>query len=204
VLGWPKRKGFIDKLIGEKVEGIVSNSDKTTFICYLEKPLVLSKRIVVAVPPLAEHENGFEHWLLKISKFAQELSIPIQINCNKVTEESINKVVKLSKVAVSISYNLFEDWEDFLVFSRNVKENDLFVLISARKGATSYMSILDNLPSKLEKHFSINNKIVVYPQQFSQNFMSERYDDISSESIHKGIETIQKLGKGIGNIFKKD
>jgi Kef-type K+ transport system membrane component KefB len=204
VLGWPKRKGFIDKLIGEKVEGIVSNSDKTTFICYLEKPLVLSKRIVVAVPPLAEHENGFEHWLLKISKFAQELSIPIQINCNKITEESINKVVKLSKVAVSISYNLFEDWEDFLVFSRNVKENDLFVLISARKGATSYMSILDNLPSKLEKHFSINNKIVVYPQQFSQNFMSERYDDISSESIHKGIETIQKLGKGIGNIFKKD
>lgn len=204
VLGWPKRKGFIDKLIGEKVDGIISNSDKTTFICYLEKPLVLSKRIIIAVPALAEHENGFEHWLIKISKFAQEMSIPIQFNCNETTKLSIIKTVKLLKIAVSISYNLFEDWEDFLVFSRNVKENDLFVLISAKKGATSHVTILDSLPNKLEKHFALNNKIVVYPQQFSQNFMNERYDDISSEPINKGIETIQKLGKGIGNIFKKE
>ncbi len=204
VLGWPRKKGFIDKLVGEKVDGIISYSDKTTFICYLEKSLVFSKRIVVAVPPLAEHENGFEHWLMKISKFAQEMSIPIQFNCNETTKLSLEKAVKLLKIAVSISYNAFEDWEDFLVFSKNVKENDLFVLISAKKGATSHMTILDSLPNKLEKHFPENNKIVVYPQQFSQNFMSERYEDISSDSLNKGIETIQKLGKEIGNIFKKD
>src|SRR5690606_23083346 len=41
VLGWPQRAGFIDKLIGEKVESILSNTDKTTFICHLIKPMVL-------------------------------------------------------------------------------------------------------------------------------------------------------------------
>lgn len=204
ILGWPRRTGFIDKLIGDRVDGILNNTNKTTFICYLEKPLVLHKRIVIAVPPLAEHENGFEHWLTKVVKLAQELSLPIQLNCNEATEKSVDKVVKSAKLSVSITFNLFNDWEDFLILARNIREADLFVLISARRGATSHMAVLENLPVKLEKHFPFNSKIVVYPQQFNQNFVIERYEDISSEPLNKGIETFQKISKGIGNIFKKD
>lgn len=37
VLGWPHRAGFIDKLIGEKVDSIINNTTKTTFICHFEK-----------------------------------------------------------------------------------------------------------------------------------------------------------------------
>jgi hypothetical protein len=203
VLGWPTRTGFIDKLIGEKVDGILNNTDKTTFICYLDKPLVLHKRIVIAVPPLAEHENGFEHWLTKVVKLAQELSIPIQLYCNDSTEKSVSKVVKLTKLSASITFSSFNDWDDFLILARSIRENDLFVLISARKGATSHITALENLPAKLEKYFPDYNKIVVYPQQFHQNFVTEHYEDISSEPLNKGIETIQKIGKGIGNIFKK-
>jgi hypothetical protein len=88
--------------------------------------------------------------------------------------------------------------------ARNIREDDLFVLISARRGATSHMAILENLPVKLEKHFPSNSKIVVYPQQFNQNYVIERYEDISSEPLNKGIETFQKISKGIGSMFKKD
>lgn len=204
ILGWPRRTGFIDKLIGEKVDGILNNTNKTTFICYLEKPLVLHKRIIIAVPPLAEHENGFEHWLTKVSKLAQELSIPVQLYCNETTEKSIRKVVKSAKLSASITFIFFNDWEDFLILAKKIHEADLFILISARKGATSHMAVLENLPVKLEKHFPFNSKIVVYPQQFDQNFMIESYEGISSEPLNKGIETFQKIGKGIGNIFKKD
>src|SRR5690554_93444 len=50
ILGWPERAGFIDKLIGEKMNSILSNTTKTTFICHIEKPLAVHKRIVVAAP----------------------------------------------------------------------------------------------------------------------------------------------------------
>jgi Kef-type K+ transport system membrane component KefB len=203
VLGWPKRTGFIDKLIGEKVDNILSNTDKTTFICHLEKPLVLHKRIVIAAPPLAEHENGFELWFSKIAKLAQELSIPIQLFCNELTEKSIGRAVKKSKLSASITVSHFSDWQDFLILARNIHEDDLFVLASARKGATSYMAVLENLPTKLEKHFPSNSRLVIYPQQFIQNYGSERYDDINAEPLNKGIETMKKIRKGIGNIFKK-
>lgn len=204
VLGWPRRAGLIDKLIGDKMDSILNNTDKSTFICHLEKPLVLHKRIVIAAPPLAEHEYGFEQWIAKIAILAQELSIPIQLYANELTEESVTKVFKRAKISVSLNFTPFNDWEDILILSRNIHEDDLFVLISARRGAASHLSILENIPSKLEKHFGLNSRLLIYPQQFSQDHESDPYEDINTEPLAKGIETIQKIGKGIGNIFKKE
>jgi len=78
------------------------------------------------------------------------------------------------------------------------------VLIYPRRGAASYIGTLENLPSKIEKYFPLNSRFVIYPQQFD-NFSDERYADldISSEPLNKGIETVQKIGKEIGSIFKK-
>lgn len=204
ILGWPQRAGFFDKLIGEKIDSILNNTDKTTFICHLEKPLVLHKRIVIAAPPLSEHENGFGLWMSKMTKLAQELSISIVMYCNEATEKAVEKYLKTTRQTSVISIKSFSDWEDFLIISKDINEDDLFVLVSARKGATSYIGVLENLPSKIEKYFPNNSRFVIYPQQFD-NFSDERYSDldISSEPLSKGIEAVQKISKEIGSIFKK-
>lgn len=204
ILGWPQRAGFFDKLIGEKIDSILNNTDKTTFICHLEKPLVLHKRIVIAAPPLSEHENGFGLWMSKMTKLAQELSISIVMYCNEATEKAVEKYLKTTRQTSVISTKSFSDWEDFLIISKDINEDDLFVLVSARKGATSYIGVLENLPSKIEKYFPNNSRFVIYPQQFD-NFSDERYSDldISSEPLSKGIEAVQKISKEIGSIFKK-
>lgn len=204
ILGWPQRAGFFDKLIGEKIDSILNNTDKTTFICHLEKPLVLHKRIVIAAPPLSEYENGFGLWMSKMTKLAQELSISIVMYCNEATEKAVEKYLKTTRQTSVISTKSFSDWEDFLIISKDINEDDLFVLVSARKGATSYIGVLENLPSKIEKYFPNNSRFVIYPQQFD-NFSDERYSDldISSEPLSKGIEAVQKISKEIGSIFKK-
>jgi len=204
VLGWPRKTGFVDRLIGRKVDSILNNTDKAIFVCDIEKPLILTKRIVIAAPPHSEHENGFNQWLNKMAKLAQELSIPIAMYCNEATKRFITNQFKKRKLTASITFINFEDWDDFLILSRDIHDVDLFVLISARKGAASHMPVLEGLPSKLEKHFANNSRIIVYPEQFSQNHIIERFEDINAEPLNIGIETIQKIGKGIGNIFKKD
>ncbi len=204
VLGWPRRKNLINKLIGQKLDIILSNTDKCIFICHLEKPLALHKRVLITVPPFAEHETGFKSWLKKTAQLAQELSIPIQLYCEEQSKKHIERIFKKEKLSASLHITLFEDWEDFLILARYIREDDLFVLVSARKGATSYMNMLENLPVKLEKHFSLNSKIIIYPKQFNQNYIGQSYDNITTEPLNKGIETIQKIGKGIGNIFKTE
>lgn len=192
VLGWPRRTGIFDKLIGEKLDGVLSNTDKTTFVCHLEKPLVMHKRILIAAPPLTEEENGFKQWFFKIMNLAQELSIPILFYCNSDSEVAVKKFVTKAKISVSLTFQIFDNWNNFKIISRNIHEDDLFVLVTARKGAASFMGVLENLPTKLEKYFSANSRLLIYPQQFHQNYSGQRDDDITGESLNKEMEIIKK------------
>ncbi|MCK9480611.1 MAG: cation:proton antiporter [Bacteroidia bacterium] len=201
-MGWYSKTHIIDKLMGEKLESILKNIDKTVMICHFGQPLALHKRLVVAVPRMAEFEKGFALWVKKLAMLAQELSMSILVYCCESTERAIKKVFTQHKLSPSLQFKSFVDWDDFLIISKDVRKDDLFVLISARKGATSYIGALDNLPSKIEKYFEKNNRIVIYPQEYD-SVPIERFSDISGEPINKGLEAVQKIGKGIGSIFKK-
>lgn len=201
VLGWPTKNSFFDKLLGDKLESVLQNVDKTVMVGHFNSPLVTQKRIVIMVPPFAEHEKGFGLWLSKVAHLAKELTLPIMCYCNEATEHAIRRTLKQAKLSPSLNVDHLIEWEDFLVVSRHISESDLLVLVSARRGAASYMNVLDSVPSKLEKYFESNNRIVVYPQQHTDRH-GQDYTAFSAEPLTIGLETVQKIGKGIGNIFK--
>lgn len=204
VVGWPHRPGLVDRLVGEMIDNLLLLTNKSIMVFHIQRPLPLHKRIMIAAPPLAEHEKGFDLWFQKTAKLAQELTIPVTLYSNSDTAKAIEKICHYKKVTVTIDSQLFEDWDDFLVLAKNIHEEDMIVLISARKGAASHFPFLDKLPFKLEKHFASNTRLVIYPQQYTQDGLSERYEDFSTEQLSKGIEKVQEIGKGIGKIFKRD
>ena len=162
LLGWPRRIGFIDKLIGEKLD-LVLKTDKLLFICDFHTPMIDNKKIAVAVPPFAELEMRFELWVDKVTELAKELSLPLVFYCNETTEKTLQKLADDKGVGKNTSFELLDDWNDFLILSRSVGEGDLFILVSARRGSVSYLHIQDNLPTRMERYFQNNNKIIVYP-----------------------------------------
>lgn len=204
ILGWRNRTDLMNKIFGEKTDNIINNSEKTIFICQFNFPFEANKRIVAIAPPLCQLEEGFSFWILKLSTLAQELSLPVLFYCNKKTEFEIQKHIKKFDLAKSVHFKEFDDWQDLLILSRRIDRDDLIFLVSARIKTVSWMSMLDNLPSKLEKYFELNNKIIIYPQQKIDGHLNYTYKDINSEPLEIGIETIQKIGKGLGNIFKKE
>ncbi|WP_100610529.1 cation:proton antiporter [Confluentibacter lentus] len=163
ILGWPQKTGFFDKLMGDKMESIIDNTEKTLFISDFENPLINHKRIFAIVPPRAENEESFTSWVFKLSKLANELSVPFHMNCNNETKQALVKLAKINKTIPLIIFSEFTDWDDFFVLSKDINSTDLIVLVSARKGSVSYFNQLDKLPSKLEKQFPLVSKIIVYP-----------------------------------------
>lgn len=202
ILGWPRQAGLLDKLTGEKMDSILNHTYKTTFICHLEKSFAVHKRIVMLIPPHAELEKGFPLWVEKVAKLSQELSVSIVAYCNECTSKALYKIVADHKLSTTIETKMFNDWEDVLIISRNIEKDDLFILVTARKGASSFMSSFESLPSKMEKYIPNNNFIVIYSRHIDE-LTDTGYNDISSEPITKTIEVAQKLGKEIGSIFKK-
>ncbi|WP_111625851.1 cation:proton antiporter [Gelidibacter algens] len=164
LLGWPQKTGFLDKLIGDKMEGILQNTEKTLFICDFEIPLVNHKKLVLIVPPNAEFEEGFAIWLNKIAKLSLELSIPVHLNCVEETHQAILKFAKDNKVTLTVNYFYFNDWDNFLALSNMFGDTDCIVLVSARRGYISHFGQLDRIPVKLEKYFPKLSKMVIYPQ----------------------------------------
>ncbi|MBS1936888.1 MAG: cation:proton antiporter [Bacteroidetes bacterium] len=204
VLGWPSKSGFFERFLGDKLPVILQHVDKTVVIGHFGQPWVAQKRIVCAVPPFAEFEKGFDAWVAKVVQLAKELTIPLVVHCNADTGKAVMRTAERLKSTVPLSISPFEDWEDFLILSRSVRETDVFILISARKGAASYISELDRVPAKLERYFAANNRLVIFPQQFDEHHGLEDYSGISAEPLHIGIGAVQKLGKTIGKVFKKD
>lgn len=164
LLGWPQKTGFLEKLIGDKMESILQNTNKTLFICDFQIPLVNHKQLFLIVPPNAEFEDGFALWVSKVAKLSVELSIPINLNCTEETQKAIRSFAKTNKINLTFSFYPFKEWEDFLILSRQITVSDLIIMVSARRGYISHVGHLDKIPSKLERHFTKNNKMVIYPE----------------------------------------
>lgn len=199
IIGWPRKTNIMDKIMGEKLEMILSGTDKTIFVCDLDKPLISHKRIVLIVPELASQERGFSTWLAKTARLAVELSLPVVVYSDQRTWEAVQKSIRKMSLSLDIRHIVFSDWEDILILGRDIRSEDLTIMINARKGSVSYQSVFDGIPGKLEKHFANQSKILVYPRQHNTSQLAENYEDITSGPISKGIETI---GKGIETIFR--
>jgi len=203
LLGWPQRAGVIENLIGNKMDSIIHNIDKTIFICHFSKPLVSHKRLVMAVPPLAELEQGFDIWSSKIIQLASELGISVHYFCNPESEKALRNNNNKLLIFVKTSFEHFDTWEEVLSLSGKVNEDDILVLVSARKGAVSYFITLDNLPLKIEKQFESYSRVIIFPQQPHIDYINERYRDLDAAPILRGVETLGKLGKEVGGFFRK-
>lgn len=164
LLGWPQKTGFFDKLLGDKMGSILENTNKTLFFADFKIPLANHKRLFVIAPNSTEYEDGFGIWVNKLAKLSEELSIPINLNSTAETHKAVLEFAKSNKINLTLDFYEFNDWDDFLILSRHITDNDFIVMVSARRGYISHFGQLDGLPSKLERHFSKNSKMIVYPE----------------------------------------
>ena len=86
---------------------------------------------------------------------------PVKNKSEEVKEELLTSDVKTkveSKEALKETKTNanFTNNDEIVYESDFVNQDDLLVLISARKNAVSYQKYLDHIPSKLEKHFNSN------------------------------------------------
>jgi Kef-type K+ transport system membrane component KefB len=204
VLGWPRRAGMIDRLFGEKIYSIIDSADKTTFICDFVQPLAIHKRMLIASLPLSEHESGFDLWFLKMVKLSQELSMPVVYFCNEATRESVVRRMKQFQLYAPVEFVLFTTWNDIPELAERIQPDDLFVLVSARKGSVSHMGVLENLPYKVQRYFGNTSKILVYPQQHNVRRAASGFKTVNAGSLTSGGDTVTKLKESFSGIFKKN
>ncbi len=181
--------------LGPVAERILRQTDETVFIYKSIQPFNTLKRVIVVVTIRAELEPGFPHWFGKISTIARETGLSIEFYASRETIVELKDQQKLQQVQGKISYQEFSQWEDFLVFTREVRKNDLLVIVSSRRGHISYQQQLERLPYYLTNYFTDNSFIMLYPQQISRGI---KMDDVQHNdgSLAEIVTKVGSIGKG--------
>jgi Kef-type K+ transport system membrane component KefB len=183
-----------ESFFGPVAENILQHTRETILIYQAIQPINTLKRIVVAVPPNAEYEQGFLHWFKLLHTMCKETGLPLVIYAGEPTM-NILRQSNNSSSPLAIDFNVFDNWDDFLIFSREVKEDDLFIIISSRKNYLSYFPAIEKLPKYLLKYFMQNSYIILYPEQIEPNESS------TFQQVEDGVELIGKAGNYVKNIF---
>jgi Kef-type K+ transport system membrane component KefB/nucleotide-binding universal stress UspA family protein len=204
IIGWPRRTGLIERFIESKTASIISQTSKAIYICHFEYPLISHKKMVVVCPPLGELEPGFEIWLTRMTLLSKELSLNILCYCNSKSKEAIINHLNQQKLNGGFAFSDKHNLEDLQLLQTYVSQEDLLIYIAARKSSVSYDNCMENIKDKLVKQFGQNSKIIIYPRTYHIDSKYNEYGDINPEPLSHGIEKVQKFGKGLGNLFKRD
>lgn len=197
IMGWPSATSFLDKIIGEKAESILSKTDVNLFMCRLDKPFFSHKSITIFVPPLAELEIGFAYWMEKMLKLAQELTVPVIFVCNKRTEAGVQDRIVALKSSVPVTFTYYENWDNTAGFKSLPDADTLLVFVSARYGEVSYRDSLDDLGKRVGRHYEGRNLILIYPSRRENRHIDE-YEDVKTAPIFR------KISREIENMFNKE
>ena len=213
-----KEHNITDALIGlhkganhEEFFGFIANNilNKSREAIYIYKnvqPFNTLKRMLVAITPAAELEQGFQHWLLRIFTIAKAGGMSLHFFANEDTLSEIRNSTSQSKDFVLPTYNHFSNWEDFLILSREVKQNDFFVVVSSRRNHLSYNENLGKLPYYLSKYFAQNSFIMIYPDQVPEESLTDkkpRSDHPILKTFAENLQIVNKAGGYFTRIFKK-
>ncbi len=203
ILGLHKQSGISDTFLGDLTEGILSKCNANTLIYQNHQPINTISRYLIVVPENAEREMGFVYWLLRIWNIGRNTGAKLVFYGSSETLKYIKEIH--SKFTLEASFEEFSDWEEILIISRDLKENDALVIVLSRKSGTSFNPVMEKLPRYLNKYFNKNNYILVYPMQF--DYDKKGYITYGGTSLFNpllnGVERLDDFGKSVSKLFKK-
>ena len=166
MIGLHRRSNIVDSFFGSMTEQLLNSTNKMVFISRCFTSVDTLARLIVLVPDKAEYETGFQTWVERICNLASQLAAKAIFLSYDTTAAFIRNIIISEGYAIRHEYRSLNSWDDFILHSRDVNEDDVFIIIGARKGSVSHSSDLEGLPSYLQKNHSHNNLVLIFPEQF--------------------------------------
>lgn len=175
ILGMHRKSNVIDSFFGSKIEQLLGRTHKMVLISRCFIPVSTITRIVVYVPDKAQYESGFSAWIMGLGNLTRQLGCRIIFMCNPEVQNYIRGVIHQERYDIRHEYRHMEDWDDFVLLANRILDDDLFVVVSARKSSLSFDAAMEELPTFLQKYFSRNNLVVIYPEQSGTELQSASF-----------------------------
>lgn len=166
IIGLHRRSNIVDSFYGSMIEQLLRTTNKSIIMSRCFIPVNTVSRIVVVVPPKAEFETGFRQWVIRIGNLSTQLGCKAIFIAYSDTIPYIQGVLQAEKYNISNEYREMESFDDFIMLSNRIHDDDLLVVVGARRTSISFSSDMEVMPTFLGKYFAAHNIMIIYPEQF--------------------------------------
>lgn len=167
IIGLHHKQGFTDTYLGKLTESIIDSNACNIYVYKSRQPINTLKRMVVVFPDNAEKEIGFIHVVNKICNIVCHNGIQMILYAPEIIIKQFSEIQK--NISFELISHSFVDWDDFLIISSSVQDNDGIFIILSRMCTISYQNQMEKIPKYLNKYFANQNIILCYPKQLEQS-----------------------------------
>jgi Kef-type K+ transport system membrane component KefB/mannitol/fructose-specific phosphotransferase system IIA component (Ntr-type) len=166
IIGWNGKVSTKRSVFGTILDQLLKEVDEMVMVSKIERPVNTFNRIVVAIPPYAAMESGFNSSIRSIKLLAEQIGGELEIVATHDREEYVKNRIETIKPVLDFSCNSLTQWSELPGWlEENRNEDDLFILISAREGSLSWRPGLDRLPRVIAQRYPELSFITVYPSE---------------------------------------
>jgi Kef-type K+ transport system membrane component KefB len=143
----------------------IHHQRKAAIIYHPAQPLNTISRLLVAVPRYAEKEHDFISCFGLVRRLSSQIGARVVFYTNEDTQKTLQTFCHRKGKFLRAGYREMENWEDVLMIAKQMRQDDMIVMINARTSTPSYNPLFDQVPNMLAKFFSDHSYMIVYPEQ---------------------------------------
>ena len=180
------------KFWGEFHQSLFNGLNSQIIMARLTQPLATIRRIQVAVPSRAQFEPGFYRWLERLCRLGCNLECHTEFFGREDVLPLIENYVLSRHHDMRVSYTKMAHWAEMPSLAASMSADNLFVVVTARKGTVSYKNALEFLPDEITRHFSGSNIMIIFPDQHGDAMDEMTFAQPQHTEEHSAYEAIGK------------
>lgn len=180
------------KFWGEFHQSLFNGLNSQIIMARLTQPLATIRRIQVAVPSRAQFEPGFYRWLERFCRLGCNLECHTEFFGREDVLPLIENYVLSRHHDMRVSYTRMAHWAEMPSLAASISADNLFVVVTARKGTVSYKNALEFLPDEITRHFSGSNIMIIFPDQHGDAMDEMTFAQSQHTEEHSAYEAIGK------------
>ena len=166
VLGWSARSPLHAVIFHSLLDRMLVDTQATVVTCHCPHALATARRVLLAVPPLIERQEGFETGVQVAGRLAQRAGADLSVWATPPTEPALQTVLNRLKPKPETCLETRADWAGVIAaLHQQVQPGDLFAVLGCRRGQLAWRPQLERLPAELVHAFPDHNLVVIFPPE---------------------------------------
>lgn len=167
VVGWNPKVTGEEKIFGSILDQVLDQTHLPVFVTHLVKPLNTTRRVFLIIPKNSLLKRSFKGTIKRLKIIVSRLgaSLHVIILRDEANLSLYKELIQEIKPHLETTFEFVPNYDTLYndIFTR-LKEHDLTIVLSARKGTIAYRPQLKEIPSRLAEQVS-ESFIVFYPRE---------------------------------------